>query len=140
EGVVAEQRAAAVGRIHGGTETVLVAEDEDGVRALAQAALQTLGYTVLLARDGDEAVQSFTAVEGKGELLITDVGLARISGRQLADLLLASQSQLKVLFISGYTDDAVVRHGLLQAGVAFLQKPFTPSVLARKVRQVLDQP
>jgi len=105
----------------------------------SRAALQTLGYTILEARDGDEALQCFMSHAGPIHLLITDVVMPRMSGRRLADLLLASRPGLKVLFISGYTDDAVVRHGLLDAGVAFLQKPFTPSVLARKVLHVLDQ-
>ncbi|HYT92649.1 MAG TPA: response regulator [Gemmataceae bacterium] len=105
----------------------------------SRAALQTLGYTILEARDGDEALQCFMSHAGPIHLLITDVVMPRMSGRRLADLLLASRPGLKVLFISGYTDDAVVRHGLLDAGVAFLQKPFTPSVLAQKVLHVLDQ-
>jgi PAS domain S-box-containing protein len=120
-----------------GSETVLLTEDEDGVRTFVGLALEAQGYTVLEARDGEGALALCRGHPGPIHLLITDVVMPRMSGRELADRAAALRPGLKVLFVSGYTDDAVVRHGLLTEGVAFLQKPFTPAVLARKVRQVL---
>jgi PAS domain S-box-containing protein len=122
-----------------GTETVLVAEDEERVRALARVALQSYGFTVLEARDSREAVALAQHHNGPIHLLMTDVVMPKVSGRQLAEQLAALRPGLKVLFMSGYTDDAVFRHGVLEAGTAFLQKPFTPTALARKVREVLDR-
>src|SRR5262249_40317724 len=120
-----------------GSETVLLVEDEDGVRALTRHTLQGCGYTVLEARDGAEAVRVAGQRQGRIALLLTDVVLPRMSGREVAEHLGSVQPGLKVLFLSGYTDDAVVRHGILEAEVAFLQKPFTPASLAAKVRAVL---
>lgn len=123
-----------------GTETILLVEDEATVRQLVMSMLQPLGYTVLQASNGIEA-QVFDAEYSVAiDLLITDVVMPQISGRQVAEHLKSSRPDMKVLFISGYTDNAIVHHGVLDAGVAFLQKPFTPDVLARKVREVLDGP
>jgi two-component system cell cycle sensor histidine kinase/response regulator CckA len=121
-----------------GTETVLSAEDEPSIRALAKLALPSFGYSVLEAEDGDQALRIGNEYGGRIDLLVTDVVMPRMSGRQLADQLSARHPGLKVLFISGYTDDSVVRHGVLEEGVSFLQKPFTPTELARKMREVLD--
>jgi two-component system cell cycle sensor histidine kinase/response regulator CckA len=121
-----------------GTETVLLAEDEDGVRALARLALQSHGLVVLEARNGQEAIDTCRRYHKPIHLLVTDVVMPNIGGRQLADRVLALRPGIKVLYLSGYTDDAVVRHGVLQAGTPFLQKPFTPMTLARKVREILD--
>jgi CheY-like chemotaxis protein len=126
-------------RIPTGTETVLVAEDEEGVRAMVRMALQMCGYKVLEAADGNAAARLGREHPAPVHLLLTDVVMPKMSGRQLAELVRARRRDMKVLFMSGYTDDAVFRHGVLQSGVAFLQKPFTPTALARKVREVLDQ-
>jgi CheY-like chemotaxis protein len=119
-----------------GTETVLVVEDEDAVRALTRHVLQQSGYTVVEAADGGAGVR---AAEGRViDLLVTDVVMPGLGGRELAERLRASRPELRVLYLSGYTDDAVVRHGVLHDRANFLQKPFTPASLAQKVRDVLD--
>jgi two-component system, cell cycle sensor histidine kinase and response regulator CckA len=121
-----------------GTETILLADDDPGVRALSRLALQSYGYTVLDAADGDEAVRVGQAHTGPIHLLVTDLVMPRAGGREVAERLGPIHPESRVLFLSGYTDDALVRHGVLEAGVAFLHKPFTPTTLARKVREVLD--
>jgi PAS domain S-box-containing protein len=123
-----------------GSETVLLVEDEDAVRELTRRVCQGCGYTVLEARDGAEAIRLAETHPGRIDLLISDVVLPGIAGREVAERLAGMYSGIKILFMSGYTDDAVVRHGILEAKVAFLQKPFTPVALARKVREVLDSP
>jgi CheY-like chemotaxis protein len=120
-----------------GTETILLAEDAAGVRNVAHEILRRQGYNVLLATDGRVALEVAAAHPEPIDLLVTDVIMPEMSGRQLADRLKELRPGLKVLFVSGYTDDAIVRHGMLEPGIAFLQKPFTPQVLARKVREVL---
>jgi CheY-like chemotaxis protein len=122
-----------------GTETVLLVEDEPGVRALAAQALRNAGYTVLEAADGAAAVRAADGHPGPVHLLVTDVVMPGDNGRAVADRLRQSRPGLRVLYVSGYTDDTVVHHGVQQAGVEFLQKPFTPSVLAQRVRAVLDK-
>jgi len=122
-----------------GSETILLVEDEDGVRSFTRHILQMQGYDVLEARDGEGALHVAERHRGYIQLLVTDVVMPGMSGRQVAEQLLRTQRGVKVLYLSGYTDDAVVRHGILKAEVAFLQKPFTPSALANKVREVLDQ-
>ncbi len=122
-----------------GSETVLLVEDEDGVRALSRHVLQSSGYIVLEAHDGLEAIRVAEQHKGRIDLLLTDVVMPRMSGREVAERLAGMHAGMKVLFLSGYTDDAVVRHGILEAEVAFLQKPFSPGSLAAKVREVLDR-
>jgi hypothetical protein len=122
-----------------GSETILLVEDEESVRDLATFVLRECGYTVMTAPQGLAALQLMATCREQIDLLVTDVVMPEMGGRKLAETLLAEHPELKVLFMSGYTDDAVVRHGVLQANANFLQKPFTPNSLADKVRAVLDQ-
>jgi PAS domain S-box-containing protein len=124
----------------GGVETVLVAEDDPAVRALVCGALASRGYTVQEARDGREALAAARGYKGPIHLLLTDVVLPHMSGRRLAERLLAERPESRLLYMSGYTDDAVVSHGVSAGNVPFLQKPFSASALSRKVREVLDRP
>jgi len=128
-----------VGNSGRGTETILVVEDEDGVRGLAVLVLKTYGYKVMAAGNGKEAMRLAAKHQGGIDLLVTDVVMPGMGGPDLAEALHPSFPKMKVLFSSGYTDDAVIRHGLLQEKVAFLQKPYSPLALVRKVRQVLDE-
>jgi signal transduction histidine kinase/CheY-like chemotaxis protein len=121
-----------------GTETILLVEDEESVRELVRKVLEKNGYTILEARHGENAIEICGRHKAEIHLLVTDVVMPRMSGRELAEKLMISHPKLKVLYLSGYTDDAVVRHGVLESMTAFLQKPFTPDALARKVRDVLD--
>jgi two-component system cell cycle sensor histidine kinase/response regulator CckA len=124
----------------GGSETILLVEDDETVRLLTRRMLQGRGHTVLLATRGDEALRLVEGHSGVIDLLVTDVVMPGMSGRDLADRVLKLRRGIKVLFLSGYTDDAIVRYGMLEPGVAFLQKPYTPDSLLRKVREVLDGP
>jgi PAS domain S-box-containing protein len=121
-----------------GTETILVAEDEAALRHVASRALEAAGYTVLLAADGEEALRVGERHAGGIDLLLTDVVMPRMSGRALAQALAQTRPTLKVLYMSGYTDNAIVHHGVLDPGTRFLGKPFTVADLARRVREVLD--
>jgi CheY-like chemotaxis protein len=123
-----------------GRETVLLVEDEDGVRALATATLERLGYEVVGACDGEDALAVLAERRGPVDMVLSDVVMPRLGGPALVERLLRERPGLRVLFMSGYTDDAMVRHGLLADRVAFIQKPFTPSQLAQRVRAVLDAP
>jgi PAS domain S-box-containing protein len=121
-----------------GSETILLAEDEPGVRRLARVALERLGYRVLVAENGRDALEVAEAHGAPIDLLVTDVIMPELDGGQLARALVALRPGLKVLFVSGYVDDAIVRRGVQGAGVALLDKPFTANTLARRVRAVLD--
>jgi PAS domain S-box-containing protein len=121
-----------------GTETILLVEDEPAVRALAEKTLQSSGYSVLVAGEYIEALTRARQHDGKIHLLLTDVIMPGLNGRELAELLHTLRPAMKVLFISGYTADAIAQHGILDEGVDFLPKPFTPRDLLRKVRQTLD--
>ena len=121
-----------------GSETVLVVEDQEEVRKLTKRVLEGRGYAVLAARNGAEALEIVARHPTRIHLMITDVVMPGMNGRELAELACARRRDLKVLYVSGYTGEAVLQHRLLEAGVAFLQKPFTPDALARKTREVLD--
>jgi two-component system cell cycle sensor histidine kinase/response regulator CckA len=123
-----------------GSETVLLVEDEEMIRHLVQKVLKANGYTVLVAASGRDAERAAGEHEGPIHLLMTDVVLPGMNGREVAQRLTAARAGIRVLYLSGYTDEVIVHHGVLEPGVAFLQKPFTPAVLGRKVREVLDGP
>jgi two-component system cell cycle sensor histidine kinase/response regulator CckA len=123
-----------------GSETILVVEDDEMIRNLVHKVLKANGYTVLVAGTGSDAERVAAAHAGTIHLLMTDVVLPGLNGREVAQRLGARRPGIRVLYLSGYTDDAIVHHGVLQAGVAFLQKPFPPAILGRKVREVLDSP
>jgi signal transduction histidine kinase len=122
----------------GGTETVLVVEDAASVRMVARQVLERYGYAVLEAPNGDTALRLAAKHHGPIHLLLTDVIMPGLSGRQLAEQLAELRPDMKVLYASGYADQAIVHHGILDSGIAYLPKPFTPETLARRVRQVLD--
>jgi CheY-like chemotaxis protein len=124
--------------VRGGTETVLLVEDDDGVRRIARLGLEEHGYRVLEATNGREALEAIESRTSPIDVVVTDVVMPEMSGRELVEHLRRRYAGTKVLFMSGYTDDAVVRHGVVEATDAFLQKPFTPTALAKKVRDVLD--
>ena len=128
-----EQRASALD----GSETVLVAEDEEAVRLIIAKALEARGYRVLSARDGTEALE-LAAGHGRIDLLVTDVVMPDMNGRELSRRFTEARPNLRTLYLSGYTDDAMLHRGVLQEGVAFLQKPFSLGALARKVRDVIE--
>jgi PAS domain S-box-containing protein len=119
-------------------ETILLVEDAQRVRAVVREILEMSGYTVLEARHGADALEVSNRHAGTIHLLVTDVVMPQMSGRELSQRLSTLRPDLKVLYMSGYTDDAIVRHGVLASGIAFLSKPFTPDALALKVREVLD--
>jgi two-component system, cell cycle sensor histidine kinase and response regulator CckA len=121
-----------------GTETILLAEDEDGVRRLAARILERHGYTVIEARNGREAVGIAERYEGEIDLLLTDVVMPEMGGRRLAELVRERRHRIDVLYMSGYTDGEISRRGELNADTAFLQKPFTAQSLLSKVREILD--
>jgi two-component system, cell cycle sensor histidine kinase and response regulator CckA len=122
----------------GGTETILLVEDEDAVRSMVGKILKNKGYTVLEACQGDEAIDICERTEGSIDLMVTDVIMPHMSGRELAVRLASMRPEMGVLYMSGYPDNTIVKHGVLEPGMAFLQKPFTINALERKVREVLD--
>jgi nitrogen-specific signal transduction histidine kinase/CheY-like chemotaxis protein len=123
-----------------GSETILVVEDQDSVRGFLRNLLRLYGYDVLEASGGSEAIAICEEHAGKIDLLVTDVVMPGMSGRELAERIGAEQPAIKVLLISGYTDDPSIQTGGAQGGLAFLQKPFSPITLTQRIREVLDQP
>jgi CheY-like chemotaxis protein len=123
-----------------GTETILLVEDEDMVRQVARRILERNGYTVKEAGLGTEALRLSGQNSGPIHLLLTDVVMPGMSGRELAELLTQQRPGLKVLYMSGHTENAIVHHGVLEEGIAFIQKPFKHDLLVQKVREVLDRP
>jgi two-component system, cell cycle sensor histidine kinase and response regulator CckA len=121
-----------------GTETILLVEDEEIVREMATEILRESGYSVIEAKHGAEALTLCTKYDGQIHLMLSDVVMPNMSGRELAGLLSPHRSEMKVLYMSGYTDDAIVHHGVLDEGTAFIAKPFSPDALSKKVREVLD--
>jgi CheY-like chemotaxis protein len=133
----AQPQPALAGAAHG-SETILLVEDDVGVRSLARRILRHHGYTVLEASDGVMAQEVAQQHAGPIDLIITDVIMpGGLSGVRLAEYLVAQRPQVKVLYMSGYTDNAITQHGALDSGQAFLQKPFTPKILAHKVHVLL---
>jgi len=122
-----------------GSETVLIVEDDGLLRNLTQNTLQSYGYRILDAKNGEDAIRVCKEYDGRIDLMITDVVMPKIGGREAAKRLLPLYPQMKVIYMSGYTDDAIVQHGVLEPGLNFLEKPFTPKGLTLKVREVLDE-
>jgi CheY-like chemotaxis protein len=139
QGATPESEAAAAAAAPSGTETILLVEDEEMVRRLVRETLEREGYTLLDADGPVEAQKIIRSYKDRIHLMITDVVMPKLSGRELAQRVARERPEMKVLYMSGYTDNAVVASGVLGTEMPFLQKPFTPSVLARKVRQVLEE-
>jgi CheY-like chemotaxis protein len=121
-----------------GTETVMLVEDDESVRNLVRTMLETKGYEVLAAADADEAERLCAERRGGVDLLLTDVVMPDVNGRVLAERLSTLSPSMRILFMSGYSDEAVYRHGEISPNASFIEKPFTDRTLARKVREVLD--
>jgi CheY-like chemotaxis protein len=124
----------------GGSETILLVEDEEAVRTVICRLLEQAGYRILAAASSKEALRLSREHQGPIHLLFTDVVMPGISGRELAERILTQHPGLKILFMSGYTENAIVHHGVLDAGLAFINKPFKFDTLIKKVREVLDAP
>jgi signal transduction histidine kinase len=137
-GPIEERPAASPAAPPGGVETILIVEDEPAVRRMASRALRSQGYAVLEAANGAEALDVLARAAGPVDLVLSDVVMPVLNGRELSERLAVDRPEVRVLFMSGYTDDDIVRRGLLQPGAPFLQKPFVPADLSRKVRDVLD--
>ncbi len=121
-----------------GTETILVVDDEPSIRRLVVDTLEPLGYKMIEAGNGDEAIAAFKESDGKFDLLLTDVIMPGMSGKVLAETLVAELPDLRVLYMSGYTDNVIAQQGVLDEGIFFVNKPLVPSTLSKKVREVLD--
>ncbi len=124
--------------MNSGSETVLIVEDDDGFRKFAQEVLLLHGYRVLDAENGEEALKIGKEYEGPIHLLLTDVEMPKMGGREAAERLQPLYPEMKVIYMSGYTHNAIVHHGILEPGLNFIEKPFTPESLERKLREALD--
>jgi len=124
----------------GGSETILLVEDDDRVRALVSNMLRKHGFSVLLASAGDQALEIATRHQGRIDLLLTDVLMAGLNGRMLSERLTASRPETRVLYMSGYSDDEILRLGVKKAAAHFIQKPFSVDALVHKVRETLALP
>jgi signal transduction histidine kinase len=136
--MVADAPPPAVARPHNGSQTVLVVEDAEGLRKLATRMLQRQGYTVLGAADADEALGLFER-NASIDVILTDIVMPGASGPELTRRLIEQRPALKVIYMSGYTEETIVQHGVLNPGIAFLHKPFTSDALGQKIREVLDR-
>jgi len=123
---------------HGGSETVLIVEDNDSLRNFAQKILHVYGYGTLVAENGEDALRVCKKHDGQIDLMITDVVMPKMGGKEAAERLQPLYPRMKVIYMSGYTDNAIVHHGVLEPGLNFLEKPFTPEGLARKVRKAIE--
>ncbi len=137
EAMVDSSAAPVVRAAQGGNETVLLVEDEESVRQLVRETLEAKGYKVIEADNGEAGLAAAANWQGKIDLVITDIVMPGISGRELAHEVLKSRPETKVLYLSGYTEDTIVSEGSFESGTSFLQKPFTLQLLSRKVREVL---
>ena len=134
-----EPRMGEIGKIERGSLTILIVEDDAALLQVTRRSLDEIGYTILSARNAAEAMDTSMQYQGAIHLMITDVIMPGISGSRLAARLSPARPEMKVLYVSGYTDDAIVHHGVLENGLAFLQKPFSPKALARKVSELLGR-
>ena len=126
-----------------GSETILLVEDDPPVRDVVRDTLRSLGYAVLDAGNGDEALRLAASAAERGariDLVLTDVVMPQTNGRELGQRLAERWPNMKIVYMSGYTDDEILRRGLMQSGITFLEKPFTPHGLAEAVRRALDEP
>ena len=133
----ADKNVKALPAMEKGTETILITDDEASIRKLIRDTLEPLGYTIFEAADGEEALALFNRTEAKIDMLFTDVIMPKMNGKKLAETLLAQNPQLKVLYMSGYTDNVIVHQGVLDDNVEFINKPLVPSILTKKIREVL---
>jgi two-component system cell cycle sensor histidine kinase/response regulator CckA len=120
-----------------GDETILLVEDDDSVREMIKTFLEPAGYNILQAQNGFDALETSKTYEGEIHLLLTDVIMPKMNGQEVADELKKTRPEMQIIFMSGYTDDVIAHHGVLEAGVNFIQKPVTLSRLAKKLRKVL---
>jgi two-component system cell cycle sensor histidine kinase/response regulator CckA len=124
-------------KIDNASETILIVEDDETLLEVTHRSLEAAGYAIISARNPEEAIRMAERHPGPIHLMVTDVILPGINGAQLASQLSRLRPEMKVLFVSGYTDETIVRHGVLEPGLAFLQKPFSPKALNRKVGEML---
>ena len=122
-----------------GTETILLVEDNDSVREVTSSTLLQYGYTIYSASNGREALSIFHEYRDTINLVLTDVIMPQMSGRELAEKITAEKANMKILYFSGYTDNSIVHHGVLDEGMEFIQKPFSHIELANKIKEVLKK-